>query len=289
MKRVRSDVAHVWAHKLQSDARNQTGSLYFQGDTIYSYGSHFPMARHVTDKDGRAVILFTTRSYSMTTSGHLSQVRRAIPPDVKVFHVERPDREPDKEMLEDYGKRIQEAELKLARARTGLDYRLGALNELIAEANEFSRAFRLRRRFDPPANQEALKEKARLSQQRERETRKKAAAKRQEEMNERLRRETGDNTLVWEDGCHYMRVSADGALIQTTGHANITVDEARAILPQLVEMLREGRTYQANGVRLMAGPYLLQSIDERGYVRVGCHKFAKGEVLRIAGLLGISA
>ena len=62
-------VAHLWAHKSQDFARNPGHNFYFHGDTIYSYGSHFPVARHVENKRGRAV-LFTTRDYSVTTSGH---------------------------------------------------------------------------------------------------------------------------------------------------------------------------------------------------------------------------
>jgi len=56
-------VAHLWAHKSQDYARNPGHNFYFHGDTIYSYGSHFPVARHVTRR-GRSAVLFTTRSYS---------------------------------------------------------------------------------------------------------------------------------------------------------------------------------------------------------------------------------
>ena len=57
----------------------QSGNnFYFDGDTIYSYGSHFPIARHVETKRGRAV-LFTTRDYSVTTSGHKWTVLAALP------------------------------------------------------------------------------------------------------------------------------------------------------------------------------------------------------------------
>ena len=37
-------VAHLWAHKSQDFARNPGHNFYFHGDTIYSYGSHFPVA-----------------------------------------------------------------------------------------------------------------------------------------------------------------------------------------------------------------------------------------------------
>ena len=36
-------VAHLWAHKSQDFARNPCHNFYFHGDTIYSYGSHFPV------------------------------------------------------------------------------------------------------------------------------------------------------------------------------------------------------------------------------------------------------
>lgn len=75
-----STVAHNWAHKRESTLKKDTiaGSLYYEGDTIYSYGSHFPIAKHVTGKDGKKAILFTTRTYSNTTSKHLYTVRSAI-------------------------------------------------------------------------------------------------------------------------------------------------------------------------------------------------------------------
>jgi hypothetical protein len=88
------EVPHLWAHKVQESARNAHGNLFFDGETIYSYGSHFPIARHIVDnptkKNPKPAILFTTRSYSNTTSGHISAVRSAIPKDVPVFHVYNP-------------------------------------------------------------------------------------------------------------------------------------------------------------------------------------------------------
>jgi hypothetical protein len=79
-------VAHLWAHQTQDSARNPHGNFYFEGDTIYSYGSHFPIARHVDAH----TIFFTTRGYSNTTSGHISCVRSAMPGGKRVFHVHNP-------------------------------------------------------------------------------------------------------------------------------------------------------------------------------------------------------
>src|SRR5258708_3604600 len=104
------EIPHLWAHKVQESARNAQGNLYFENDTIFSYGSHFPIARHVVDyptkKNPKPAILFTTRSYSVTTSGHISAVRSAIPKDVPVFHVYSPDSRPE-ESLAGYVKSIE--------------------------------------------------------------------------------------------------------------------------------------------------------------------------------------
>ena len=78
MKRVvsESQVAHLWAHQTQSDARKSNNSFYFEGRTIYSYGSHFPIA--VIDKKDPNIVYFTTRTYSNTTAGHISTARSAV-------------------------------------------------------------------------------------------------------------------------------------------------------------------------------------------------------------------
>ena len=51
------EIPHLWAHRTQDEARNRQGNLYFTGNTIYSYGSHFPIARHVVSEGERAVLL----------------------------------------------------------------------------------------------------------------------------------------------------------------------------------------------------------------------------------------
>jgi hypothetical protein len=78
MKKVvnKQQVAHLWANKLQNEARTPTNNFYFHNDTIYSYGSHFPIAKHI-ERGGENKILFTLRSYSNTTSKQISIVRGA--------------------------------------------------------------------------------------------------------------------------------------------------------------------------------------------------------------------
>lgn len=69
MKKVVSgeQVAHLFANKLQTEAYTQTRNFYFYGDRIYSYGSHFCIARFIDNN----TLLFTERQYSVTTSQHI--------------------------------------------------------------------------------------------------------------------------------------------------------------------------------------------------------------------------
>ena len=59
-------------------------NVFFEGDTIYSYGGHFPIARIVGGEEygkpypkAAATVLFTSKDYSVSTSKHKSIVARA--------------------------------------------------------------------------------------------------------------------------------------------------------------------------------------------------------------------
>ena len=81
MKKVVNNetIAHLWANEQQIEANSPNKAFYFYGDTIYSYGSHFPIAKHITNDKGEKSILFTTRKYSNTTAKHINYTWRAIP------------------------------------------------------------------------------------------------------------------------------------------------------------------------------------------------------------------
>ena len=68
-----ASVAVVFAARTQSAGRNSSGSIFFDGNIIYSYGRHFPIAKIVGD-----TVLITTRKNSVTTARHVSHVRDAF-------------------------------------------------------------------------------------------------------------------------------------------------------------------------------------------------------------------
>jgi len=74
---------HVWSTQTQNDGRNQTGNVFFDGSTIYSYGHHFPIASFCDAN----TVLINSRSYSITTSRHRGAVLSALPYNIKTFTV----------------------------------------------------------------------------------------------------------------------------------------------------------------------------------------------------------
>lgn len=80
-----SMIAHLWANEKKESAHGS--NFYFEGASIYSYGSHFEAGRIIRNKRGEKAYLINDEYYSNTTSKHQAYVRGAIPHGEKVFNV----------------------------------------------------------------------------------------------------------------------------------------------------------------------------------------------------------
>jgi hypothetical protein len=79
MKKVlenHNQVAHYWAAQAQPEGR--ANNMFFSGDTLYSYGTHYAIARIYKREDGARLALFNARGYSVSTAKHTSIARRAV-------------------------------------------------------------------------------------------------------------------------------------------------------------------------------------------------------------------
>lgn len=77
----RETVAHYWAHGVQDSARDAADTFYFNGPTLYSYGSHFAIAHILKGNEygelnGR--VIWNDATYSNTTSKMQWIVLRAL-------------------------------------------------------------------------------------------------------------------------------------------------------------------------------------------------------------------
>lgn len=68
------DVCKQYVRGFKREGNNSGGTVYYIGDNIYSYGSHFKMAERM--RDGSYIVNGDT--YSITTSKHQSRLRDAL-------------------------------------------------------------------------------------------------------------------------------------------------------------------------------------------------------------------
>ena len=293
-----SEIPHLWAHRTQDEARNRQGNLYFNGDTIYSYGSHFPIARHVGNKSGDHAILFTTATYSVTTSGHCSAVRSAIPSGIPVFHVPEvyPDtrtvKESHEENLKRYAETIEEHVAKCARARLSFnkEWHHAQAEELRNEALAYCKFFGLPKpNIKPiPALDSRLLEKIR-----------KLEAKRAAEQAEQTKRERAEAIArqaqlieQWRagqySGCFYdvpVMLRIDGHEVLTSRGVRFSVSHAKRALAFVRKVRESGQAYVHNGHTIHLGSYAIDRIEPDGTVKAGCHVVCWQEIERIAPVL----
>lgn len=278
-------VAHLWAHKSQDFARNPGHNFYFHGDTIYSYGSHFPIARHVTRKGNRAV-LFTTRSYSSTTAGHKCMVEGACR-HLTVFHVADVNSTEHRNQFAEYRAAYMALVGKYAKARQRKPDILADLRGLVSEANRYAEFFGLRPRLTLPDDLTGMIAECQAIEKREKARKQREEAKQAREALERVQK--------WVDGVSDycpsygpIRLRVKGDELQTTRGARVPLAHAVKAFRVIKRLHDKGQAYQRNGHTIHLGHFALDSIDSAGNVRAGCHEVAWDEIARVATIAGVN-
>lgn len=70
-------LAHIWAQQKQATGRNASSSMFFEDNTIYSYGYHYAIAT-MHFKGLKKLVLVNEHGYSNTTCKQRNDVLRAI-------------------------------------------------------------------------------------------------------------------------------------------------------------------------------------------------------------------
>jgi len=286
------EIPHLWAHQTQDEARNSTSSFYFDGPTIYSYGSHFPIARLVTNERGERAVLFTTAHHSVTTSGHCSAVASAIPADVPVFRVPHlrnswGDLPNHADNVESYVRRISELLSKAKRARVHRDWYQREALGLREQLQRYVTFFDLSDVAVPESDElDALQSWIAAHEEEERRRREEAARLAEEERRrdqaERIQRfRSGDPHASYIPGVSPMlRVIGDE--VQTSLGARFPVSHALRALTFVRRVRESGQEYIHNGHTVHLGHYVIDRIEPDGTVHAGCHVVKWEEIERIA-------
>ena len=297
-----SELAHIWAAQTQNEGR--AGSFYFNGKTIYSYGSHFPIAT----MDGNNV-LFTKRTYSNTTAKHIGLTRRAITHKTLIYCYDVPVNlkyasTEHENNLNRWKREIKSLfdELGNKKIRNTQD-RINGINNLISELNIYCQYFKLKVKDSelksllsiagqPDFLEQAREAKAKLNAANEKRMKQAVKAYGQYII---LWREYKDSAIKElptkiKDLCNYyanntdaftrLRYNADQNRVETSKGVQIPADIAKRAFIQLNGCM-EGT---CNSINV---PVLSYTITEttKDYIKAGCHTIPKSDVWYIANLL----
>jgi hypothetical protein len=307
------ECAHRWAANAHNEGRS--GNVFFEDGVIYSYGHHFPVAAWQTrrDKKGKATgepfVLLTTLTYSVTTSAHTNDVRRAIPGHVTVFHVFNPTAQTRGEHLRNLNGCKDEALAYCKKAETArgrkAEYEATAAS-IIEKANEYAEAVGLAERLTAPEGKGGLAKWAEAAREAER----LANAAKANEEKKRLARERAKLVKVvaeweqklaaWQDGAKeepgrcpdfqhplyrlsFLRVK--GNVLETSQRVAVPLKNALPILA----MMRGGRNYLSSAEKpVSVDGFTLRTIDQDvKQVQIGCHTFTFEEIERAAQKAGL--
>lgn len=298
------EIPHLWVHKTQDSARNQQGNFYFDGDTIYSYGSHYPLAKHVTAERKSAILINTsTRNHggSVTTTQHRYAVRRAIPEGVTVFDVDSlcEYTVDHKANLESYLTESKDALGKAERSRKHGGYDLARAFEMRDTARKYAQFFKVTSpRFSHlPTGKKLEALKAKLAERKARAKILDAAKDARTEVRRREReriaalelvekialwRQGNPNVSSWEIGRAPAMLRIKGAEVETSKGVTVPIDHAARALKFVRACIAAGREYIRNGHTEHVGNYAIDRIEADGTLHAGCHVISYEEIQRIA-------
>jgi hypothetical protein len=84
-------------------------------------------------------------------------------------------------------------------------------------------------------------------------------------------------------GFDYARISGND--LETTRGARVPLEHAQRALPLILRVMASGKEWHTNGHTIHLGHYSVTSISADGVLVIGCHRFARAEVARIAKML----
>lgn len=285
-----NEVCHLWAHKAQPEARNAKSSLFFRDSTIYSYGSHFPIARHVWDREEenydnpRAAVLFTSQEHSVTTARHKSAVRQAIPNRLPVFTVDDVMKRPTEKDVHQKETEAAQQVLKARRARVNKSWHLDAAQRLLTEAQALNDFFALGVKVKTLDELGVTADAIAQARKEELEKARIAEARRVAEAQEALAQWIG-GAHVYVPHLRFSYARIEGNELITTKGARVPLSHVQKASKVVRKIIEAGKAWHTNGHKIPLGHYQLDSISEDGVLTAGCHVFERAEVLRILDLV----
>jgi hypothetical protein len=294
-----NEITHVWAQQSQESGRtNGGGSIYFRDKEIYSYGSHFCMARIIGD----GKVLITNRGYSVSTAKHLNLVRNAVNHLQRVY-VAYPEDKTLKRNLEDFRRTIANLLSDLNNPRKRPETKERVRGELAAVVGniaaylaavgktekdvkkELGNEYKTFAAFRDAATNEQARGELAVKLEKERKAREARDLKERRERNKKSAAalelwKNGGNVNAyqynWNDLPVILRAiptdETEKEYVQTS-HGAVVPYKAAKLLYALIQAGKDIKGHEIGG-------YTVISLN--GVLTIGCHKIERAEIERFA-------
>ena len=280
-----SQVAHCWAN--QTKPKGRGSNFFFEGESIYSYGGHFEVARLVQTEKGKTIALHTNARYSVTTERHKSEALSACHNLHEQFYVpsfpmramEAPTRAWFKDVFAHYRNKAVESYSMAKRSRKYTDMHLRNAEEATANARALkahypkaTKGLRIRSVNDD----EIVRIEAKAKAQAKRDS--KARAEQDKLNKERIEREEGEWLNHERDRISYgmrydikhrrylLRQHATKDRIETSHGANVTMREGE----MFYKVIDKFRDKPSDCPQANVNGFRLTRLEDSGAV-IGCH------------------
>jgi hypothetical protein len=282
--------------------------MFYEDETIYSHGRHWPIARFVKNKRGQTAVVVNVQSRSVSTrqhTGHVLDALRGLGVPVFEVHSDISSHVPpgEEKVLSDARHMLKLAGLAnatAARARKdwNRDHYAAQSLDLFERARAYARFFGCSSKLRLGADARAELDKLALREKAIRKSELKRAKAREAE----ARRRDAEDFASWragtlnqcpssymEDshGSAYLRVSLDGSVVKTSRGAEVPRDHAERAVRFVLAVRANGSPWVRNGHTLHVGVFQVDRIEATGAVRAGCHFFTFERVAELAKALGI--
>ena len=255
-----SDLVHVWAQRTHLDGHVRSGNLFFRGDKIYSYGSHYLLGEFISNENNEVAVIINTDYYSSTTAKHSSLAWGAT-----THYTQFEKKYTDEKSVINL---LNELETKLLRARKPLIY-ISEANMVIDNHLEYLEFMHgegvlsesVQKAYAPfQLDDEELK----AFQDKDSERRKKEAQRQKEKLEFDIRAFMNyelNYLNSYRVSEAYVRVSKCGNYVETSKGVSVPVREAKILYNKIV------RGEDIKGFKI--DHYTVISIN--GTLKIGCH------------------
>ena len=289
MKKVfssRSAVCHKFNEQSQSEGR--AGNIFFDTDTIYSYGYHYVLGQFVSPE----IIIINNTGYSISTSKHIGILSSATRDKTQIFTMQA---EPKR-----VSEQINKAFANLANARKPQIYISEIINlyeafkkscELLGgvlKENSFNGSYSVSPIDEPNEyinqieqiykglNTDEQAEQLSQIKETDKRLRKERAEREQAKKAERIEKFYNYETnYIGGLDFDLLRVSKCGAFVETSQRVEIPMQEAQ----RYYKILKSGANMRGEKI----AQYITKSFSEA--LNIGCHRIEKQEAERIGELI----